>query len=73
MPGVNIVDNVDIGAGAIVTRDIPSNCVAAGIPAKVIKSIEDYKKKVIENGIIVTDSDPKKREKIIIELLNPDD
>lgn len=37
--GVNIGDNVIIGAGSIVTHDIPSNCMAAGMPAKVIKQL----------------------------------
>jgi galactoside O-acetyltransferase len=34
---VNIGDNVIIGAGAVVTKDIPSNVFAAGVPAKVLK------------------------------------
>lgn len=34
---VNIGDNVIIGAGAVVAKDIPSNCIAAGIPAKVLR------------------------------------
>ncbi len=42
LPGVTIGDNVIIGAGAIVTRDIPSGSVAAGIPARVIKPLEAY-------------------------------
>ena len=36
--GVHIGDNVFVGAGSVVVKDIPSNCVAAGNPAKVIKS-----------------------------------
>ena len=35
MPGVTIGDNVTIGAGSVVTKDIPSNCVAYGNPCKV--------------------------------------
>lgn len=42
MPNVNIGDNCIIGANAVVTRDIESNSVAVGIPAKVIKTIEEY-------------------------------
>lgn len=47
MPGVTIGDNVAIGAGSVVTKDIPSNCVAAGIPARVIKTYDEYKEKMI--------------------------
>ena len=38
MPGVHIGDEVIIGSGAVVTKDIPSNCIAVGNPAKVIKT-----------------------------------
>ncbi len=37
--GVTIGDNVIIGAGSIVTHDIPSNSMAAGAPAKIVKQI----------------------------------
>nr|WP_055501740.1 sugar O-acetyltransferase [Nonomuraea pusilla] len=38
-PGVSIGDNSVIGAGAVVTRDIPPNVVAAGNPARVLRTI----------------------------------
>lgn len=38
-PGVTIGDNCVIGAGSVVTRDIPSNSFAAGVPARVIRTI----------------------------------
>lgn len=38
LPGVHIGDGCVIGAGAVVTRDIPPYSVAAGVPAKVIKT-----------------------------------
>ena len=37
--GITIGDNVIIGAGSIVTHDVPSNCMVAGMPAKIIKKI----------------------------------
>lgn len=40
VPGVTIGDNAIIAAGAVVTKDIPANTVAGGVPAKVIKKIE---------------------------------
>ena len=39
LPGVNIGDNSVIGAGSIVTKDIPNNVVAYGSPCKVIREI----------------------------------
>ena len=39
LPGVSIGDNVTIGAGSVVTKDIPSNSVAVGNPCKVIKKV----------------------------------
>lgn len=35
--GVEIGSNTIIGANSVVTHDIPANCVAAGVPAKIIK------------------------------------
>ncbi|MBR3612339.1 MAG: acyltransferase [Bacteroidaceae bacterium] len=37
MCGVKIGDSVIVGSGAIVTKDVPSNCIVAGNPAKIIK------------------------------------
>ena len=39
-PGVSIGDNSIIGAGAVVIRDIPSNCVAVGNPARVVRELD---------------------------------
>lgn len=39
MKGVRIGANTIIGAGSVVTRDVPPNCIAAGCPCKVIKKI----------------------------------
>ncbi len=40
--GVQIGSNVIIGAGSLVNKDIPSNSVVAGVPAKVIGTFDDY-------------------------------
>lgn len=44
MPGVTIGDNSVIGAGSVVTKDIPSNVVAVGNPCKVMREITDRDK-----------------------------
>ena len=42
LPGVTIGDNVIIGANSTVTHDIPENSVAAGSPARVICTLDEY-------------------------------
>lgn len=46
-PGVTIGENAVVGAGSVVTKDVPDNCVVAGVPAKVIKRLDpkDQKEK----------------------------
>lgn len=49
--GVKIGSNVVIGANSLVCKDIPDNCVAAGNPAKVICSLDEYYAK--RNAVVV--------------------
>lgn len=42
LPGVTIGNNVIIGANSTVTHDIPDNLVAAGSPAKIVSTLEEY-------------------------------
>lgn len=42
LPGVTIGNRCVIGAGSVVARDIPDNTVAAGVPARPIRSTDDY-------------------------------
>ena len=43
-PGITIGDNSVIGAGSVVTKDIPPDVVAVGVPCKVIRSINERDK-----------------------------
>ena len=47
-PGVTIGENSIIGAGAVVTRDIPANSIAVGNPARVIKDLDPTTPRAIE-------------------------
>ncbi len=67
LPSVSVGNNVVIAAGSIVTNDIPDNVVVGGIPAKVIKSIDEYKKSALKKAVYIFESKPQKRK---IEILN---
>ena len=51
-PGVTIGENSIIGAGAVVTRDIPANCIAVGNPARVIKDLDPATPRAIEAAVV---------------------
>ena len=40
---ISIGNNVKIGAGSVVVKDIPDNCVAVGNPAKIVKQLTSDK------------------------------
>jgi acetyltransferase-like isoleucine patch superfamily enzyme len=67
MYGVKIGDNVIVAAGAIVTKDVPSNSVVAGIPAKVIETYQEAKNKSLMFSKKVR---PSGNSTVIIDIIN---
>ena len=55
MPGVTIGKNSVIGAGSVVTRDIPANVVAFGTPCRVIRPITDADLETIRPGATINE------------------
>jgi len=51
LPGVKIGNKVIIGAGAVVSKDIPDNSVAVGVPARVIKTADEYFEKIQKESL----------------------
>lgn len=45
LPGVTIGRHVVVAAGAVVTKDVPENTIVAGVPAKVIKKLEEVRRR----------------------------
>lgn len=51
LPGVHIGSNVIIGARSVVTKDIPDHSVAVGVPARVIKTTDEYLDKASKESL----------------------
>ncbi len=66
LPNVKIGNNVIIAAGSVVTKDIPSNTVVAGVPAKKISSFDAFleKRKKYNESSIVFDGSKKLEEEM---------
>jgi maltose O-acetyltransferase len=55
LPNTLIGDDVIIGAGSVVTKDVPSNSVVAGVPARVIGKTSEFiarNKELMSNGLV---------------------
>lgn len=70
MPGVTIGDNVVIATGSVVTKDCESDSIYGGVPARKIKTLAEYKEKVLKEAIFLITNDPEERKKKILENLN---
>ena len=70
LPNVHIGNNVIIGAGSVVTKDIPSNSIVAGVPARIIESLEEYKGKALRNGVNTHSLSNKDKKKILLDNLH---
>jgi len=54
-PGIQIGDNVIIGSGSVVTKDIPPNMIAAGNPCQVIREIKESDKEFYFKNLLYTE------------------
>jgi acetyltransferase-like isoleucine patch superfamily enzyme len=68
MPGVTIGDDVVIGAGSVVTKDVPSGVVAAGTPCRQVTTLDEYRDRALEIGVrLPRGIDPAERRRRISE------
>lgn len=70
LPGVSIGNNVVIGAGAVVTKNIPSNSVAVGVPAKVIKSADEYLENLKKESLHLGHLQGREKDKALMKYYN---
>ena len=68
LPGVTIGDNSIIGCGAVVTKDIPPNSVAVGVPARVIESIDEYAAKMRKKYVNTKDLNEEEKKAELIKM-----
>jgi serine acetyltransferase len=68
LPGVSIGQNCVIGCGAVVTKDIPDNSVAVGVPAKVIETIEEYYLKNKERCLFTKNLSPEEKKAFLLSM-----
>jgi|WetSurMetagenome_2_1015567.scaffolds.fasta_scaffold17338_2 acetyltransferase-like isoleucine patch superfamily enzyme len=70
LPGITIGDNVVIGATSVITKNVPDNVVVAGVPAKIIRSLNDYETRILKEAVFIAENDPETRREKIKELIN---
>lgn len=70
LPGVKIGNKVIIGAGAIVSHDIPDNSVAVGIPARVIKTADEYFEKIQKESLHLGHLKGQEKDKALMKYYN---
>jgi serine acetyltransferase len=66
MPGVTVESNVVIGVGAVVTRDVPDNSVCAGVPARVICNISEYRRKCEERRLPFVYQNEREKKRLLL-------
>lgn len=71
MPGVTIGNNVIVGAGAVVTKSIPDDCIYAGNPAKEIGKVSELEEKMLPFDLQSKKMTP--QEKRVFLLAQPDE
>ena len=65
MPGVSIGNNVIVGCGSIVTHNVPDNVVVAGVPARIIETLDEYIKKNETRFLYTKNMKPGKKRKYL--------
>lgn len=67
MPGVVIGDNCVIGAGSLVMGVIPSDSIVAGVPARVIRTLAEYREKTLKGAVHIRGLPPEQKRKLLCD------
>ena len=69
MPNVHVGNDCIIGCGSVVTKDIPDGMIVAGVPAKIIKSVDDYYEKAKKISVPTAKMSEKEKRRYIEQKL----
>lgn len=69
LPGTRVGAGSVIGAGSVVTGEIPPGVVAAGVPARAIKTVEDYVRQTKDRWIDTTELTPGRKRDLLSSRL----
>ena len=72
MGGVNIGNGVIVAAGSVVTKDIPDNSVYGGVPARFIKTNDEYFEKIKKESLHVGHLKGAEKDKALRKIINID-
>lgn len=68
MPGATIGNNVIVAAGAVVTKSIPDGSIVGGNPAKIIGSINDFEKRMLQFDVQSKGMNYEEKKKYLLSL-----
>jgi hypothetical protein len=69
LPGTTIGDNTVIGAGAVVSGDVPSGVVYGGVPAKFVCTIDEYRERCLKKAFWGLPKEPEARKAMMLAYL----
>ncbi|MCB1162598.1 MAG: acyltransferase [Candidatus Krumholzibacteriia bacterium] len=68
MPGVTIGENSVVGSLSLVTKDVPPNVIAGGVPARVLTTLDEFREKQQANRTVVRGLSPEERKAVLMRL-----
>lgn len=72
LPGVTIGDDVVVGAGSVVNRNVPSGSVAVGVPARVVSSMEEYRGKSLAKALMTKSLTAASKRELLEQMYRQD-